>query len=357
MEIHPYAEIFPMHTAEAIKEIADDADKRGFTDKIVLYQGKILDGRGRYFAAELAMMTPEYENFEDRHDCLGLGPAELDAKALDFVMSKNLLRRHLTAAHRALAAANYARHKRGRSSKKSDNEDGEGEKETPQIEAFSENTTNAQAAEAFGVTEADVDRAKAILTHGSKHLQKAVVENKVSLSDAAAIVSEPKETQSKAVTLVSSGEHKTLRSAVSEITGRKPKAKKARKKTEEPDGDAHEGIDDPETEPMDMLGNPVPKKCRSAFKANLERLQKAAADLKEVKSTVKAMEKWNHYVRYHEMEARAEELIEDMRNGMPYAVCQDCAGKGKNCETCREVGWIPKWRYEEIETCKQATAS
>lgn len=102
MEFHEYANLFPMMTQEERAALVDDMKRNGYdkTAPIIIYQGKILDGRNRYSAArEIGIIPPsvEYEG----NDPLG------------FVIRHNLTRRHLNETQRAGVAAKIANIERG----------------------------------------------------------------------------------------------------------------------------------------------------------------------------------------------------------------------------------------------------
>jgi hypothetical protein len=113
-----------------------------------------------------------------------------------------------------------------------------------------------------------------------------------------------------------------------------------------PNPDADDLPTMPKVEPMDSLGNPVSKTLRDTFAGNTQALENGIRLLQEVRRTVKGLEAWNAWMRPAEMESKLDELIEDFKNGLPYAVCDDCKGKG--CSQCRKEGWLTKWRYEEM---------
>jgi len=86
--IHPAALLFPELPADELKDLADDIKKNGQMYRIIVQDGKILDGRNRLKACKLAGVEPEFTRPVDRVD------------PLDFVLSSNLHRRHLTPAQR-----------------------------------------------------------------------------------------------------------------------------------------------------------------------------------------------------------------------------------------------------------------
>ncbi len=95
-KFHKVANLLPLHKAE-IEEMAKDIKKNGLLDPIILYQGKILDGRQRYLACKKIGKMPTY--------------CELDSDIKDivsFVISKNLKRRHLSLAEKAIVIGEAA---------------------------------------------------------------------------------------------------------------------------------------------------------------------------------------------------------------------------------------------------------
>src|SRR5262245_36424859 len=88
---HELAAIFPLITEAELGALAEDIKAYGLREPITLYEGKILDGRNRARACQLAKIKPRYREFK------GNSP-------LAFVISENLHRRHLTASQRACCA-------------------------------------------------------------------------------------------------------------------------------------------------------------------------------------------------------------------------------------------------------------
>jgi len=88
---HEYANLFPMLDDDALAELTADVRSNGLLEAIVLYEGKILDGRNRYLACREAGVEPRFTQY-DGND------------ALQYVVSKNLHRRHLKSSQRAAIA-------------------------------------------------------------------------------------------------------------------------------------------------------------------------------------------------------------------------------------------------------------
>jgi ParB-like nuclease domain len=97
-DFHPLADIFPMLEDDELKALADDIKAKGLTEPITLFEGKVLDGRNRYRACQLAEVEIRQDQFTqyEGNDALG------------FVVSKNLHRRHLNESQRAMIAAQIA---------------------------------------------------------------------------------------------------------------------------------------------------------------------------------------------------------------------------------------------------------
>ena len=81
---HPYANLFPLMSSAELRELATDIKANGQQEPILLYEDLILDGRNRYRACKLAGVEPKTEQW------VGKG------SALDYVVSLNLHRRHLS---------------------------------------------------------------------------------------------------------------------------------------------------------------------------------------------------------------------------------------------------------------------
>jgi len=85
---HPLADIFQPMGKEELQELVNDIRAHGLLQPIVLYQGMIIDGRNRYRACLIAGHTFVDANFKQL-------PSNADPRA--YVISANVLRRHLTA--------------------------------------------------------------------------------------------------------------------------------------------------------------------------------------------------------------------------------------------------------------------
>ena len=155
---HPLADMFPMIPEAERKLLADDIVTFGQRDPIILLDGMVLDGRNRQWACVFADVEPIYEQYA------GDDP-------LNFVLSKNLHRRHLTESQRALIAAAIVDWERG----------------VNQTTAGSTNLSTRRAAERLSISEMSVKSAKRIHQHGAPELLDAIRSGKVTIHAGGAI--------------------------------------------------------------------------------------------------------------------------------------------------------------------------
>tara|TARA_Y100000034_G_scaffold129233_1_gene185321 strand:+ start:4161 stop:5270 length:1110 start_codon:yes stop_codon:yes gene_type:complete len=91
MEKSKFANLFPMMETTEFNELKKDIKKNGLIEPIVVHNGEILDGRNRFKACEELGLTPTTTEYS------GDNP-------LQYVISTNLRRRHLTASQRVMVA-------------------------------------------------------------------------------------------------------------------------------------------------------------------------------------------------------------------------------------------------------------
>ncbi|MCD4511518.1 S-adenosylmethionine-binding protein [Brucella pseudogrignonensis] len=155
---HPLADMFPMIPEAERKLLADDIVTYGQRDPIILLDGMVLDGRNRQWACGFAEVEPIYEQYA------GGDP-------LNFVLSKNLHRRHLTESQRALIAAAIVDWERG----------------VNQTTAGPANLQTRRAAEKLSISERAVYSAKRIHEKGAPELLDAIRAGKVTIHAGEAI--------------------------------------------------------------------------------------------------------------------------------------------------------------------------
>jgi ParB-like chromosome segregation protein Spo0J len=91
LETHEAAELFPHTSEDEIAALAEDIKEHGLAAPIVRCGGRVLDGRARLRACELAGVVPHFVDWE---------PTDTTS-AVEFIVSANLVRRHLSKNQRA----------------------------------------------------------------------------------------------------------------------------------------------------------------------------------------------------------------------------------------------------------------
>jgi ParB-like chromosome segregation protein Spo0J len=93
-ERHPF-NVFPVMSDPEIDELAEDIKTNGLSHPIVIFAGKILDGWNRFLACKRVGVIPDFVEYS------GDTP-------IQFSLSLNLRRRHLTTSQRSAIAADLA---------------------------------------------------------------------------------------------------------------------------------------------------------------------------------------------------------------------------------------------------------
>jgi ParB-like chromosome segregation protein Spo0J len=165
--VHPAADLFPMIDGDAFVALINDIKARGQEYPVVMWDGRLVDGRNRYAACRAAGIRPKIKNTEFK--------SEVDATR--FIVSTNIHRRHLTESQRAMIATELA--KLGNGVNKG--------KEAASIEAAS--LSQDEAADAMQVGRSSVQRARQVAEH-APDLAAKVKSGEMKVSKAAAIVRE-----------------------------------------------------------------------------------------------------------------------------------------------------------------------
>ena len=90
-KIHELAKKLPEMGAEEFATLKESIKTNGLLQDIILYEGKVLDGRHRYKACQELAIEPKYDTYK------GDSPVA-------FVIAQNVSRRHLTPSQRAVLA-------------------------------------------------------------------------------------------------------------------------------------------------------------------------------------------------------------------------------------------------------------
>lgn len=175
---HPLSEMFPILDGEAQQQLVEDIRANGLIHPIIVFDGKILDGRNRYHACLDANIEPKFVTY-DRDD------------PVSYVISQNLHRRHLGPSQRAMIAAKIANMRQG---ERTDLEPSLklGEVKNPSI-------SKGEAAKLLKVGESTVDVAKQVQRDAIPEVIQAVETNELPVNRAAAIAKLPVERQAEAL--------------------------------------------------------------------------------------------------------------------------------------------------------------
>ena len=195
----------------ALQALADDIREHGQREPVVLFHGAVLDGRNRLRACELAGVEPQFVTRDDAD--VGDSPAA-------FVLSLNLLRRHLDESQRAMVGARSKPLFEAESSARQ--RGGQGgillRANLPEATDGPPSRSREHAAAQVSVSPRSVEHASKVLAHGAPALVAAVDRGEVAVSTAAEIARAlPVAEQTE---LVARGEKEILR-ASKEIRARR----------------------------------------------------------------------------------------------------------------------------------------
>lgn len=184
MEYHEACLIFPADD-EHIDELAEDIKANGQKVPIELYGGKILDGRRRWLACQIAGIEPDTINVDSAID-----------DPVAHVLSLNLHRRHLTVSQASMCAARADGLKEKLEAEAAKRKKaGKEIPHPPKCAEGSKGESRDKLAAQFGVSHGSVDRARRVIASGNKELVEAVDKGEVPVAKAAAIAASPKELQ------------------------------------------------------------------------------------------------------------------------------------------------------------------
>jgi len=164
MEFHPIANMFPLMGDGELDELSDSIAANGLHQPIVMYEGKILDGRNRYRAwCDFVGEEVTREQFSQLRIYPSGDPGVTEYEGddpLSYVLSLNLHRRHLTASQRAALATEIA------------NLDLGGDRKSDQTAKLRFDISQSKAAEKLDVSERYVNEAKKIQRESPEHFDK-----------------------------------------------------------------------------------------------------------------------------------------------------------------------------------------
>lgn len=156
-KFHPACLAFPLLGDGELQELADDIKLQGLRHPIVVYQGQILDGRNRLAACDIAGVPPRFIGWT------GTG------SPVEWVISTNLHRRHLTASQRAIVALDILPLLEKEAKERQRRSPGRGKKVAHDCATFSANSKASEAA-------AQITRAGSRYVEAAKSISKAAPE-------------------------------------------------------------------------------------------------------------------------------------------------------------------------------------
>lgn len=294
LEPHPIAMAFPEVDSETLTEISQGMKRRGFDPRhpIILFDGKILDGRNRHRICITLGIEPAVEEFKGT-----------TAEAIDFALQENTRRRHLTTSQRGLVAAELKRltppppptkHKADTCPDKSP-------------EKSKSSKANNKAARQYSVSEKTVQRASELLRIDPEAAQK-VKAGKVSLNAAL----------------------KAAKAAVPSTP----------KPCPPPPAEPEPVLD---TEGREMHPDAVEALTtgRDSIIAHLHAIRRAKNGLKEICATPLGRK-----LNWQRIEAELESVVTHLKEMMPHTSCPMGDPCDDDCGNCRGTQWVcaATWR-------------
>lgn len=147
MEFHPLAEVLPLLEGEEFSILVEDIRANGLENPVVIYEGKILDGRNRFRACQEIGIQPSLKEFNGSGD------------PINYVLSMNVHRRHLSTSQRAYIAAQLATLKDGQNRSSAN---------------LRTSISQPEAAKLLNVSERSVQTAVVVRDHGTEEEKEAV---------------------------------------------------------------------------------------------------------------------------------------------------------------------------------------
>lgn len=204
-EIHKYCDLFPDMTKEEFIELKKDIHKKGLEVPIWVWGSYVVDGKNRMRACEDIEGKLDVREWRPKSD----NPDRWDGELLEFVISQNLQRRHLTVSQRSMIAADIANMHNG------------GYKKNQNANLHSDEVSREKAAKQLGVSERNADAAATVKRDAEPEVVEAVKQGDITVNDASKIKDLPAKEQKAAVKAVQNGHARTAARAAR--NGKEPK--------------------------------------------------------------------------------------------------------------------------------------
>jgi N6-adenosine-specific RNA methylase IME4 len=190
LAFHPLADLFPLIEGREFDELVEDVRANGLRERVVLHEGRILDGRNRFRAARAAgLIDGEVHNLPAAiaAQMFRLFDPLVEGEPLKWVLSKNLYRRHLSPSQLSMVAADLGKLRQGRPNEWNRGAPGEnkpaGLPDSP--------ATQAERAALVGTSERNVRAADFVKGHAAEEVVAAVRHGEVTVSAAAELARLP----------------------------------------------------------------------------------------------------------------------------------------------------------------------
>jgi N6-adenosine-specific RNA methylase IME4 len=189
LEAHKLADLFPLMEGADFDALREDIKDNGLIEPIVTLEGKILDGRNRYRACQEAGVAVRTIMFDPAH-----------GDPLQWVISKNLKRRHVDESQRSYVASKIETLKHG------------GDRKSDQDANWQ--VDRATASKMLRVSERSIARAAVVRDKATPELQAAVEQGHIAVSVAATAAALPIETQIEIAAKAKAGDANAVRTVV-----------------------------------------------------------------------------------------------------------------------------------------------
>jgi hypothetical protein len=289
--------------------LVEDIRAHGLIQPLVMYQGKILDGRNRARACDEVGIKPKTTDYR------GSDP-------LGYVLSLNLSRRHLNDSQRAMVAAKIATLGHGGS---------RGQDANLHLE-----TSTKSAAKSVNVSERSAASARKVVERGTPALKKSVERGEIPVSTAAKLADAPAKTQKAAA------------------EGGKEVAREIAKQIEKQEAPT------PPAPFVRTLGLDVPAETMARIEKEQGLIDKMSKQLAELKRTYSDYEKLTGVEQFGtrgHLSSSFRTAINELnvlRGRRPACICPHCKLLPElqpTCACCRACGFIGETELGRVEKC------
>ena len=169
---HPACLLFPGLRKEELRELADNIKRNGLLHDIILLNGQILDGRNRYLACGIAGVEPKFVEWQ------GSG------SPTEWVISENLIRRHLTSSQRAVIAHDLLPLLEREAKEQQKLSPGRGKKVSKKLDTFSHNGAASHVAARIAKTNSAYVQAVKVVEKQAPELIEEIRSGNLNVPDA-----------------------------------------------------------------------------------------------------------------------------------------------------------------------------